>query len=51
MVGATYDPTFLASVGVRGLRGDENVAMTWYHRARDLGDPEAETFLKILAQK
>jgi hypothetical protein len=51
MAGATYDPTFLASVGVQGLRGDEGTAMTWYRRARDLGDPEADQFLKHLPPK
>lgn len=41
MVGATFDPTFLASVGVYGLGGDEKAALAWYRRASDLGDPEA----------
>lgn len=41
MMGATFDPKFLASIGVYGLRGDEKAALAWYRRAGDLGDPEA----------
>jgi hypothetical protein len=41
MMGATYDPKFLASIGVYGLRGDEPAALAWYRRAGDLGDHEA----------
>jgi hypothetical protein len=41
MMGATFDPKFLASIGVYGLRGDEQAAMAWYRRAGELGDPGA----------
>lgn len=46
MMGATFDPTFLASIGVYGLRGDESAALAWYRRAGDLGDPEAAKLAK-----
>jgi hypothetical protein len=41
MMGATYDPKFLASIGVYGLRGDEQTAAAWYRRAGELGDHAA----------
>jgi hypothetical protein len=41
MVGATFDPAFLASMGVRGFEGDGKAAWEWYHRARDLDAPAA----------
>jgi hypothetical protein len=48
-LGASYDPAFLARVGLKGVRGDAAQAAQWYKRARDLGSvTEAETPLKAL---
>ena len=41
LMGETFDPEFLTHAGVRGVRGDAEIAATWYRRARDLGDPDA----------
>jgi hypothetical protein len=38
--GKTYDPTFLAAIGARGIRGDSAAALAWYQRAAALGDHE-----------
>ena len=50
-VGATFDPTFLASVGLRNVSGDLDKARFWYHRARSLGAREAEPHLNSLETK
>ncbi len=50
-VGATFDPTFLASVGLRSLPGDPAQALFWYRRALGLGVGEAEPHLKRLETK
>jgi hypothetical protein len=47
-LGATFDPVFLARLGVRGVVADPGQAVSWYRRARDLGQGEAERRLKIL---
>jgi hypothetical protein len=47
-LGATFDPAFL---GRAGVRGDPALASSWYRRARDLGDPVAEKWLKDLEQQ
>jgi hypothetical protein len=47
-LGASYDPSFLARAGLRGVRGDPALAAYWYNRARDLGAVEAETLLKSI---
>jgi hypothetical protein len=36
-LGKTYDPLFLADIGVRGMQGDAAVAIEWYRRALALG--------------
>jgi hypothetical protein len=51
MVGATYDPAFLASIGVHGLQGDTKAAATWYGRAAVLGDPDAAKLQKSLQHR
>jgi hypothetical protein len=51
MMGVTYDPTFLGSIGVRGLLGDEAVALSWYRRAAQLGAPEAAKLENNLQHK
>ena len=36
-LGETYDPAFLAQLGLSGVRGDQVVAARWYRHARSLG--------------
>lgn len=50
-MGATFDPTFLASAGLRNLRGDPAKARLWYHRALGLGASEAQPHLNNLETK
>jgi hypothetical protein len=50
-MGATFDPTFLASGGLRNLRGDLAEARLWYHRALGLGASEAQPHLSNLETK
>ena len=50
-MGATFDPTFLASAGLRNLRGDPAKARLWYHRALGLGASEAQFHLNNLETK
>jgi hypothetical protein len=45
-MGATFDPAFLERAGIRGTKGDQQEALSWYERARDLGDTEADRLLK-----
>lgn len=49
-VGKTYDPIFLATVGVQGLQGDPSEAAAWYRRGISAGDPEALQRLSALSQ-
>jgi hypothetical protein len=51
LVGITLDPAFLAQVGVRGMRGDAAAAATWYRRARELGEPDAQRCIDSLAAR
>jgi TPR repeat protein len=46
-VGRTYDPEFLASIGVQGIRGSRIDADDWYRRAADLGEPEGRDRLAL----
>ena len=50
MLGGTYDSSFLERLGVQGMRGDPAQAASWYRRARDLGEPEADARLQALPQ-
>jgi len=50
-VGKTYDPSFLAQIGARGLRGDAVLASWWYQKASNAGDQEAAMRLHILTAK
>jgi capsular polysaccharide biosynthesis protein len=47
-MGATFDPAFLDHAGIRGIQGNQREALSWYRRARDLGDAEAERLLNTL---
>jgi hypothetical protein len=46
-LGKTFDPAFLDSVHLR-VRGDAAMAVSWYGRALELGEAEAEIPLKRL---
>jgi hypothetical protein len=50
-LGATYDPTVLARLGVVGMGADVEKARSWYQKAESLGSPEAARRLKILANR
>jgi len=41
-MGATFDPAFLNQANIRSAFGDQRQAHSWYRRARDLGQAEAE---------
>ncbi len=45
-MGKTFDPTFLAGIGVSGTGADPALATRWYRRAAGLGDEEARTRLQ-----
>lgn len=48
--GKTYDPTFLARIGVQGgVRADPEKAAAWYLWAADLGSVEASARLQAIA--
>jgi hypothetical protein len=47
-MGETFDSVFLDRAGIHGTRGDEQEALSWYRRARGLGDAEADRLLKDL---
>jgi TPR repeat protein len=47
-LGKSFDPVFLSFARLHGVRGDTDQAASWYRRARDLGDSEAEILLKGL---
>jgi ATP-binding cassette subfamily B protein RaxB len=49
-MGMTFDPIFLEHANIFGTAGDQQKALSWYHRARDLGDSEADRLLKRLSQ-
>jgi hypothetical protein len=50
-LGATYDPTVLAKLGVVGIGADVERARSWYQKAQDLGAPEARGRLEVLADR
>jgi hypothetical protein len=50
-LGATYDPTVLAKLGVVGLDADIETARSWYQKAESFGSPEASRRLAILAKE
>jgi TPR repeat protein len=45
-MGATFDPAFLDRANIRGVSGNQQEALSWYRRARDLGESGAERLLK-----
>jgi hypothetical protein len=50
-LGATYDPTALAKLGVVGISADVEKARSWYQRAEKLGSPEAKQRLEVLGNR
>jgi hypothetical protein len=46
----TFDPDYLATLGVIGLQPNPAAAAVWYRKAAALGDPDAETRLRTLAR-
>jgi hypothetical protein len=50
-MGATYDPGFLDRVRLPHMHGDAAQALSWYRRARDLGEGEAELWIQGLETK
>jgi TPR repeat protein len=50
-LGATYDPDFLDQAHLPHLQGNVALALSWYRRARDLGDSEAERWIKAIETK
>ena len=47
-LGATYDPGFLDQLHLPQHQGDAARALSWYRRARDLGESEAERWIQGL---
>jgi hypothetical protein len=50
-MGATYDPIVLADRGVRGVAADLDKARSWYERATEMGSPEGQRRLEMLANR
>jgi hypothetical protein len=50
-LGATYDPTVLAKLGVVGISADIAKARSWYQKAEKLGSPDARRRLEVLADR
>ena len=50
-LGATYDPTVLAKLGVVGISADIAKARSWYEKAEKLGSPDAKRRLELLADR
>jgi TPR repeat protein len=46
-MGMTFDPLFLATIGVHAVAPDPKRAIIWYQRASDLGSAEGT---RLLAQ-
>ena len=49
LVGTTYDPARLRQIGADGPLADVAQARTWYQRAKEWGEPEAQRQLDALA--
>ena len=50
-MGETFDRAFLDSIGIYRMIGDRQLALSWYRRARDLGDTEAAQLLHQLESR
>jgi hypothetical protein len=49
LVGTTYDPALLRQIGADGPLADTAQARTWYQRAKEWGEPDAQRKLEALA--
>ena len=49
LVGTTYDPALLRQIGADGPLADIAQARTWYQRAKEWGEPDAQRKLEALA--
>jgi tetratricopeptide (TPR) repeat protein len=49
--GKTYDPTFLARIGARGIAADPAIATSWYRKAIELGDQSASELLRRMSER
>jgi TPR repeat protein len=47
----TFDPIVLSQIGIRATAGDSREALSWYQRARDLGQPIAKHLLDEINQQ
>jgi TPR repeat protein len=47
-MGETFDRAFLERAGIRGAGSDQQQALSWYNRARNLGNAAADRLLKTL---
>jgi hypothetical protein len=47
-MGESFDPAFLDRIGIYRSIGDRELALSWYRRARELGDTEAAQLLEKL---
>ena len=45
-MGETFDPAFLGRIGAYRMDGNRQLALSWYRRARDLGNTEAAQLLE-----
>jgi hypothetical protein len=50
-MGATFDPSFLAKLGMRGTGADVDKAQSWYETAKTFGSPDAPRRLEMLATR
>ena len=50
-MGKSFDRAFLDSIGIYRMIGDRQLALSWYRRARDLGDTEAAQLLHKLESR
>ena len=50
-LGATYDPGFVDRIQLLHVHGDAAQALSWYRRARELGETEAERWIQALENK
>jgi TPR repeat protein len=50
-MGESFDPAFLGRIGVYRNIGDRLRALSWYRRARDLGDTQAAQLLENLESR
>lgn len=49
LVGTTYDPVQLRQIGADGPMADAAQARTWYQRAKEWGEPDAQRRLEALS--